>query len=95
MNNASQLRYQTRPEIYFRANSESPLKWTKQLFSFLPRPEMNFRANRESPLKLTKQLFSVLLRGLQLLARDFNPWRVELLARSLKSREFRSKKYEF
>ncbi|MCL1463212.1 glycosyltransferase [Argonema galeatum] len=33
-------------------------------------------ANSESPLKWTKSSFSALFRGLQLLARDLNPWRV-------------------
>ncbi|MCL1475061.1 glycosyltransferase [Argonema antarcticum] len=37
---------------------------------------INSPANSESPLKWNKSSFSALFRGIQLLARDLNPWRV-------------------
>ncbi|MFE1746098.1 CHAT domain-containing protein [Coleofasciculus sp. H7-2] len=41
-----------------------------------PRPEINFRANSESPLKRTNSKSPVGFNRLEILARDFNPWRV-------------------
>ncbi|MFE1746099.1 tetratricopeptide repeat protein, partial [Coleofasciculus sp. H7-2] len=55
-----------------------------------PRPEINFRANSESPLKRTDSKSLVGFNRLEILARDFNPWRVSLLPQPRPEINFRA-----